>query len=204
MFISGKVKSAKLQSFIDKQLTFILGLILILGLLYSYKSQFIVATVNGQPISRIALVKELERQGKELAVDSLISQELIFQEAKRQKIGISQKELNKAVEEVENSFKTNNQTLDAFLNQQNITYKDFLQQVRLQLIMEKLLSDEINITDEEINQYLEENRDFFPDGVTEEQLRSSAEEQLKQVGLNAQVQELLDKLRSDASISYFN
>ena len=204
MFISGKVKSAKWQGFIDKQLIFILGLILVLGLLYSYKSQFIVATVNGQPISRIALVKELESQGKSLAVDSLISKELIFQEAKRRKISIPQKDLNKAIVEVEKSFQANNQTLDNFLDQQNITYKDFLQQVRLQLIMEKLLSGKVEVTDEQINKYLEENQEFFPEGISEEQLRNSALEQLKQIELNAQVQKLLDELRKNAKVKYFN
>ncbi|OGK31268.1 hypothetical protein A3F29_04630 [Candidatus Roizmanbacteria bacterium RIFCSPHIGHO2_12_FULL_33_9] len=204
MFISGKVKSAKWQGFIDKQLIFILGLILVLGLLYSYKSQFIVATVNGQPISRIALVKELESQGKSLAVDSLISKELIFQEAKRRKISVPQKDLNKAINEVEKSFQANNQTLDNFLDQQNITYKDFLQQVRLQLIMEKLLSGKVEVTDEQINKYLEENQEFFPEGISEEQLRNSALEQLKQIELNAQVQKLLDELRKNAKVKYFN
>ncbi|MEX1052571.1 MAG: SurA N-terminal domain-containing protein [Patescibacteria group bacterium] len=204
MFVSGKPRSKKLQSFIDKQLLYLIGLILILGLLYTYKSQFIVATVNGKPISRHALIKELEQQGRELAVDSLISKELIYQEAKKKDIAISQKDLNKEVEEVKKSFEANNQTLDGFLEQQNISYSDFLDQVRLQLIMERLLSDDIQVSEEAINQYLEENQDFFPEDVTEEQLRKSAMEQLRQVQLNAQVQELLNKLRGEANVNYFN
>ena len=204
MFVKGKAKSKKLQSFIDKQLVFILGLILILGLLYTYKSQFIVATVNGKPISRHSLIKELEQQGKELAVDSLVSKELIYQEAKKREIRITQKDLDKEVEEVKKSFEANNQTLDGFLEQQNISYNDFLEQIKLQLIMERLLSDDVKVSEEDINQYLTENQEFFPEDVTDEQMRSSAIEQLRQIQLNSQVQELLNKLRSEASVNYFN
>jgi len=204
MFIFGKVRSTKLQKFIDNKLKYFLCAALVLGLFNTYKSQFFVATVNGKPISRWALVKELESQGKSLAVDSLISKELISQEAKRRKISVPQKDLNKAIKEVEKSFQANNQTLDNFLDQQNITYKDFLQQVRLQLIMEKLLSGKVEVTDEQINKYLEENQEFFPKDISKEQLRNSALEQLKQKELNAQVQKLLDELRNKANVKYFN
>ena len=203
LFESGKPKNKKLQNFIDKELKFLLALILILGLLNTYKGSFISATVNGKIISRYSLIKELERQGKDLAVDSLISQELILQEAKRKKINITQKDLDKTVENVKKSLEGSQQTLDGFLASQNLTYKDFLKQVRMQLIIEKLVSKDIKISAEKIDKYLEDNREFFPTNLSEKEMRESATSQLKQVELNAKVQELLTNLRNKANIKYF-
>ena len=203
LFNIGKPKNKKLQAFINKELKYLLGLILILGLLNTYKGSFISAIVNGKPISRLALIKELERQGKDMAVDSLISQELIFQEAKRQKINISQKDLSKAIDGVKKSLEGNKQDLQGFLDNQNLKYNDFLKQIKLQLIIEKLLAGKVKISDEKINKYIEENREFFPEGVSDKDLKSTALEQLKQIELNAKVQELLNNLRNKANIKYF-
>lgn len=203
LFNTGKPKNKKLQNFINKELKYLLALILILGLLNTYKSSFISATVNGKVISRYSLIKELERQGKDLAVDSLISQELILQEAKRKKISITQKDLDKTVENVKKSLEGSQQTIDSFLASQNLTYKDFLKQVKMQLIIEKLVSGDIKISDAKIEKYLEDNREFFPEDLTEQELRDSAISQLKQVELNAKVQELLNNLRNKANIKYF-
>src|SRR3989344_2366080 len=204
LFESGKPRNKKLQSFIDKELKYLLGLILILGLLYTYKGSFISATVNGKIISRYSLIKELERQGKDLAVDSLISQELILQEAKRKKINITQKEFDKTIDNVKKSLEGSQQTLDGFLVSQNLTHKDFLKQVKMQLIIEKLVSSGIKISDEQINKYLEENSEFFPVDLSEKELRDAAISQLKQVELNAKIQELLTNLRNKANIKFFN
>lgn len=203
LFESGKPKNKKLQSFIDKELKYLLALILILGLIYTYKGSFILATVNGKIISRYSLIKELERQGKDLAVDSLISQELILQEAKRKKINITQKDLDKTVANVKKSLEGSQQTIDGFLASQNLTYKDFLKQVRMQLIIEKLVSKDIKISAEKIDKYLEDNKEFFPADLSEKEMRDSATSQLKQVELNAKVQELLNNLRNKANIKYF-
>ena len=204
LFESGKPRNKKLQSFIDKELKYLLGLILILGLLNTYKGNFISATVNGKIISRYSLIKELERQGKDLAVDSLISQELILQEAKRKKINITQKEFDKTIDNVKKSLEGSQQTLDGFLVSQNLTHKDFLKQVKMQLIIEKLVSSGIKISDEQINKYLEENSEFFPVDLSEKELRDAAISQLKQVELNAKIQELLTNLRNKANIKFFN
>lgn len=204
MFITGKPKSKKFQKFIDYKLQYILGALLIIGLLYSYKSQFIVATVNSRPITRWALVKELESQGKNQAVDSLISQGLVLQEAKNKKVNISKEELDKEVKKIRKSFETGAQKLEDILKQQNITYKVFLKQVKLQLIMNKLISGDIKVSEDAINKYIEENRSFYPEETTEADLKTSAVEQLKQKELNIKVQKLLDDLKTKANINYFN
>ena len=65
----------------------ILLIIVVVGIFgYKYRSEFIVATVNGKPITRFELVKELEKQGATQALDSIIIQKLIAEKSKKKKI----------------------------------------------------------------------------------------------------------------------
>jgi hypothetical protein len=56
---------------------------------YFYRGVFIVATVNGKPITRVMLWKVLEQQGGTQTLDTLITQELITQEGKKKSIRTS-------------------------------------------------------------------------------------------------------------------
>ena len=59
-----------------------LVIILIAAILFYFKGLFVVALVNGVPITRIAVINELEKQGGKQTLSSLVNQTLILQEAK--------------------------------------------------------------------------------------------------------------------------
>ena len=62
----------------------ILILLVIIGIVifgYKYRGEFIVATVNGKPVTRLELISELEKQGASKALDSIIVQKLIAEKA---------------------------------------------------------------------------------------------------------------------------
>ena len=48
----------------------------------SSRGLFVVALVNGEPISRIEVIKALEKQGGKATLDSLVTKKLIAQEAR--------------------------------------------------------------------------------------------------------------------------
>src|SRR3972149_2654206 len=85
---------------------FIVGVVIVvlLSLLYLLKGLFVAAFVNGQPISRLSVVRELERRGGAQALDSVISQTLILQEAKKQKVTATDEEVNATIAEIEVSL----------------------------------------------------------------------------------------------------
>jgi len=56
-----------------------LAILLLSGLLYYFKNQFVVALVNNQPIWRLTLIKEVEKQAGEAVLDSLITKALVLQ-----------------------------------------------------------------------------------------------------------------------------
>ena len=60
----------------------VLGVLLLAVLFYYSKSWFIAATVDGKPISRLAVIGRIEQQSGKAALDRLIDEHLIGREAK--------------------------------------------------------------------------------------------------------------------------
>src|SRR4030066_771684 len=78
--------SSKPKTRIPKYVAFALILVIVLGLMYLAKGLFIAAVVNGRPVSRLTLIKNLEKAQGKTTLDNLITEELISQEAKKEQI----------------------------------------------------------------------------------------------------------------------
>lgn len=180
-----------------------LVIIFIAAVLFYLKGLFVAALVNGQPITRFAVIKELERQGGAQALSSLVNQTLILQEANKKNIQVNQDEINKSAKQVEDSLKTQGQNLDTALAAQGMTRQDFLAQLKLRSLVEKLLADKIAVTEKETADYMEANKTTLPTDMTSEELKTSIAEQLKQQKLASASQEWLTNLQKSAKINYF-
>ena len=180
-----------------------LVVILIAAVLFYLKGLFVVALVNGQPITRIAVIKELEKQGGKQTLSSLVNQTLILQEAKKKNINVSQEEIGKSAKQIEDSLKKQGQNLDTALAVQGMTRQDFLMQLKLRSLVEKLLADQIKVTDKEIVDYIEKNKDTLPTNLKEDEIKKGVKEQLKQQKLASKSQEWLIGLQKSAKINYF-
>ena len=181
----------------------ILVIIIIAALLFYFKGLFVAATVNGQPILRLSLIKELERKGGKQMLSSLVTQTLILQEARKRNIDISQKEIDEQVKNVEGSLKKQGQSLDTALTFQGSTRKDFVTQIKLQKLVEKMLEKEIKVADKEVEDYIEKSKSSIPKDMKSEEVTASAKQQIKQQKLGEKFQQWLQKLQSAAKIQYF-
>ena len=170
---------------------------------FSLKGLFVVALVNGEPIARIAVVSELEKQGGKQALSSLVNQTLILQEARKKNIQVSQAEIDAAAKQIEDSLKSQGQNLDTALAMQGMTRKDLSTQLKLRSLVEKLLTDKVKVTDKEVADYIEKNKDTFPAEMKEEEIKKSVTEQLKQQKLGSASQVWLAELNKNAKINYF-
>jgi foldase protein PrsA len=179
-----------------------LVLVILLGGLYYFKNQFISATVNGQPIWRLTLIKELEKQSGKATLENLVTKVLILQEAKKQKVVITKEEIDQKMKEVEDNFTSQGQNLVQLLEAQNMTRDQLREQIEVQLIIEKIVSQDVEITDEEIAAYFEANPDYFPEGSDLESVKEEIKQQLQQQKSSDQVQSWLDNLRENAQINY--
>lgn len=180
-----------------------LGIIILFGALYYFKGLFIVALVNGHPISRFSVIRELEkRQGKE-TLESFIVETIVLQEARKQNIKTTQEEINDEIAELEKNLQEQGQNLDQLLLLQKMTRDDLQRQIKIQKLIEKMLGEKIAVTEEEIDQYLETNQGSLPQDMDSEELRARVKQQLKQQKLAENFESWLMALKEKAKINYF-
>jgi len=180
----------------------ILAVLLIGGLLYSIKGLFFAAIVDGQSISRYSVIKELERQGGKDALDTIIDKKLISIEAKAKNISMTEEEVNSEMKKFEDNFSANGQNLDDALAAENLTRDDLKQQIFIRKQIEKLIGDKANVSDEELQAYITENKITLPAGQ-EEDTKNQIKDQLHQQKLAQFSTDLLSDLRSKAKIRTF-
>jgi foldase protein PrsA len=184
----------------------VLAVIVILILLaVVYRGLFVAATVDGQPISRFAVIKELEKQSGQQALDSLINEKLINNEAKAKNVTVSDEEIDSEVRKVEDELKEQGTSLEDELTAQNVSRGDFERQIKIQVLAEKLLGDKITVSDDELNKYITDNEIAIPQGE-EQALREQVRDQLKgqKFGQNVAtwLQELKDKAKINTYVNY--
>jgi foldase protein PrsA len=177
--------------------------IMIIVLLVVFRNQFVVATVNGQPISRFALVHELEKQSGKTTLDVLITKALINQEASKRNVKVTDQDLKDETKRIENSLKSQGQELNVLLESQGMSKAEFNEQIKIQILVKKLLADKIKVTDKEVNDYFEKNKESLPKDMDEKKLKGEIKNQLEQQKLSQESNTFVTDLRSKAKINYY-
>ncbi len=167
------------------------------------KSWFIAATVNNTPISRFAVIRELEKQGGKQTLSGLITQTLILQEAKKQHVTVEQKEIDDEFKKAEAQLAANGQTLDGILAARGLTKEAAMEQIRMEKLIEKMIGNNITVNDKDIDNYMEKNKDSLPQSTDSAKLRQSIADQLKQQKMRDTLQSWLEDLQKKAKINYF-
>ena len=194
-------KSIKIK--ISIKTAIIIVVIIALGVLaYIYKGLFIAATVNGSPISRLAIIQELEKASGKNLLDSLIIEKLVQNEANAKKITVSNDEINGEIKKIEDRIVAQGSTLNAALAAQGMTMEDLKKQIILQKEVEKMVADKINVTDEEVTQYIKDNAISIPEGQ-EATTTAQIKDELRNQKLNKEAAALITTLKSQAKIRYF-
>jgi foldase protein PrsA len=180
--------------------------LLILGLIYFSVRFFFAASVNGQLINRFSVIKDLEKQGGKKVLDTIILKTLINQEAKKRKLAVSQKEVDTELKKIESNISSQGSTLDALLVQQGMTKNDLIGEIKLQLLVTKMVDNNISVTDKEIDDYLASQNDQNSLGLTQSTpglSRVQAETAIKQKKLQEKIQTFVADLKAKAKINYF-
>lgn len=205
---SAKVRAQKATAYIGKNIrqpkVFIPVIILVvLLLLFVFKSAFVVAMVNGHPVFRMQYQQQLEAQAGKQVMNTLITENLLQEEAARQHISVSQSDLDAQIRTIQNQLAGQGQTLDAALAAQGLSKDSFMQQLRLQALVQKMLASKIQVTDAEVNDYITKNQASLPTGESDAQIKAQVKQQLSQQKLSQQAQALVQQLQAKAHITYF-
>src|SRR3989339_1049501 len=206
---SAEKKSPKIVVKLPKKvLLFILVLFAIAGLIYFGGKLFFAASVNGRLISRFSVIKSLEKQGGKTTLDTIILKALINQEAKKRKVDVTEKELDAELVKIESNVTSQGTTLEALLLQQGMTKKDLANEIKLQLLVTRMVSDKVSVTEKEIDDYLAGQKEQFSLSSTTEEAapettKEQAKEAVKQQKLQTEIQTFVADLKAKAKINYF-
>ncbi|WP_264740134.1 peptidylprolyl isomerase [Cytobacillus firmus] len=127
------------------------------------------ATVNGEKISQDELHERLvDQYGQEL-LDSLITEKVINQEAKKENVKVTQEEIDEEKAVYAESY-GGEDALKQTLESSGLTMADFEEDIESYLATKKLLEPRIEISEEDMKAYFDENKDSF---AQEEQVSAS-------------------------------
>ena len=186
-----------------KWIVLALLIIAVLALLYYFRGTFVAVTINGKPISRYSVVKELEKQMGAQVLDSLVVQTLIEQKTADGGIIVSADEINKEIKAIEDNLSKQGTTLDDALKAQGVTRAGLERDIRFRKLAEKLVADKVAVTEEEITKYIQENKQFLPPADSAEAMKEQVKTMLSQQKFSTAFQEWLTAAKAEADISYW-
>ncbi|MBO1510774.1 peptidylprolyl isomerase [Metabacillus bambusae] len=120
----------------------------------------VVAKVGQKSITKDNLYTFFVEQNGEAALDTLITKNVIEQEVEKEKVSVSEKDIDAELQELIASY-GGEETFNQQLATSGLTMGDVEEDVKTNLQIEKLLESRIKITDEEMKTYFDENKDSF-------------------------------------------
>lgn len=177
--------------------------ILLVGVgLYYFRGLFVAAVVNGQPISRLEVIRQTEQQSGKSTLDTLERNALIEQEAKKQNVSVTDKEVSDEITKLQGNLKSQGQSMDQVLAAQGMTQDDLRHLIRLDKLVQKMVGKDVKVTDKEVNDYIEKNKESLPSS-DETTLKKQVKAQLLQQKTNDKVRTWLADLQKKANIVQF-
>lgn len=187
----------------NKTLFVPLLIIIVFGLLYVFRGNIFVATVNNQPIWAGTFYNELKKDAGQQAMSDLVTKSLILQEAQRRHVSASDNEINAQIKQLQLQFSLQGQNLTDLLKQKNMTMDDLKDQIKVKLLIQKILGNSVMVSDKEVNDYLNKNKDSLPNGQITDTAKAQARQQLESQKLQDQFQVLVARLQKQAKIHYY-
>ncbi|RAS83300.1 foldase protein PrsA [Priestia endophytica] len=125
-----------------------------------YSKEQVVASVDGSDITKDDVYNLLADQNGAAAVDTLITEKIIDKEAEKEDIKITDKQVNQELDDLKEQYggeDTFNQTLEA----SGVSLSSLKEDIKKNKEIEELLRPSIKITEKEMKEYFNENKDSF-------------------------------------------
>ena len=109
--------------------------------------------------------RQLTFEVRSKILNELINEKLADQELKRQKISVSEKEVDSAIERIKESRAISDEELRKALAAQGMTYEEYRQQTKQQILRARLVNREVRskivITDQDIKAYYDQHAEEY-------------------------------------------
>lgn len=177
-------------------------ILVIIALVWKFKGSFIVAMVNGQPISRWQLNDRLMKKFGDQTLDSVINEGLILAAARKKGISIKQEDVNNKIKQIENRL-NGKMTLDDALKAQGLTRDDLHKELEIQLSIEKLFEKEATVSSNEIDDYMKKNSQSFKNATDPGLVNQEVKSMLLQQKTSDLFEKWFEDVRKNAKITKF-
>ena len=179
---------------------FVVGGLLLAFALWQ-REWLIAATVNGKPVYGLELFKRMSRDYRGIALETLVNEKLILNEARKRNALPSELEVTAKVSELEAQY-GGKETFEKLIEQQGQTRESVRGQIRLQIAMEKMFGNEAAVTPEEVSKYMLENKEFLQATDSAGQ-KLEAEKNLRDQKLREIFATKFNELKTNASIKIY-
>lgn len=139
------------------------------GLLAQRPADDAVATVNGETITERELYEEMLRRTGQQVLDQMVTERLIRQAVAAADVEVSDEAVQAEMDRVKEQL-GEDVTLEEALARAGLTEEEWAAEIRLELGLRQLLTDRVQITEDEMKAFFEQYKDFLG---TEEQVRVS-------------------------------
>ncbi len=173
----------------------------IIGLLLANKGLVVAGIVNGKPIFRWELNKTLVSRFGKQTLEGIISERLIADAAAKAGVSVTKEDIEAKENEIVSGL-AGDVKLEDLLKLQGLTKEDFDSQIKLQLTVEKLLSKDISVSEEDITSYIATNRSTLT-ATDEASLRTEARAALVNQKVSEKIQPWFMELKDSAKILRF-
>lgn len=180
-------------------LTGLLALVIVVLLIYmepSGQSQT-VAKVNDEPITidqmHEAVVAQFGPQGVDQVIEQLITEELIRQAAEAAGVQLTDDDIESELAKVREQFPSEQQYHDT-LNQVGLTEDKLKEQMQSQVLLDKMLASEVQVTDAQVSELFEQRKQELTDP---ERIRASH----ILVGTREEAEQILDEFQAGAEFA---
>lgn len=164
----------------------------------------VVATVNGENITRAEFTERLEKIAGQQILDQMITEKLILMEGEKKKVSPTDAEVDAELKSTVQRFGGDEQ-FKAFLERRGETMEEAKERIVLQLTVQALVADKAKVTEEQIKSEYEANKDTLYAGKTYAQAKPDIKKQLEEQEvaklIPAYIQELKDKAEIDNKLA---
>ncbi|MGI6318959.1 MAG: foldase [Firmicutes bacterium] len=136
--------------------------VIIINFVNNNNDSEVVASVNGEEITKDDLYDAMFANGGREILDRLISNRLILQEAEALEISVSEEDIDAEIGKViqENFYGAEDYFYQA-LEQYGLTEETLRNDLEIELLLRKIVRNQIEITDKDVREYYTENQYLF-------------------------------------------
>jgi foldase protein PrsA len=141
----------------------IIGGVFLIGSLlavFGFSKEDVVAKVGSESISKDDLYSTLVNQYGDGALDTLIAEKIVKLESEKKDLTVKDSEIKKELENIKAQYDSEEAFKEA-LASSGADLDSVKENIKTYLLTEKLLKDRVKITDDQIKEYFEANKDTF-------------------------------------------